>query len=81
MPALRGVRGACALLLASLLLLTSTPPTFAATNLSPGDAAIVANTGGDAILLRSDAGYQFAVLAQLGAGTPVTILGSVDEIT
>jgi len=34
MPALRGVRGAYALLLASLLLLTSTPPTFAATNLS-----------------------------------------------
>lgn len=75
MPALRGVRGACALLLASLLLLlTGTPLTFAATNLGPGDAAIVANTGGDTILLRSDAGYQFAVLAQLGAGTPVTIV-------
>lgn len=74
MPALRGVRGACALLLASLLLLTGTPLTFAATNLGPGDAAVVANTGGDAILLRSDAGYQFAVLAQLGAGTPVTIV-------
>lgn len=74
MPALRGVRGAFALLLASLLLLTSTPLTFAAANLSPGDAAVVANTGGDAILLRSDAGYQFAVLAQLMAGTPVTIV-------
>jgi len=74
MPALRGVRGVCALLLASLLLLIGTPLTFATTNLGTGDAAVVANTGGDAILLRSDAGYQFAVLAQLGAGTPVTIL-------
>ncbi len=74
MPVLRGVRGACALLLASLLLLTSTPITFAAAAFSPGDAAVVANTGGDTILLRSDAGYQFAVLAQLGGGAPVTIL-------
>jgi len=74
MPALRGVRGACALLLASLLLLTGTPLTLAATDLGPGDTAVVANTGGDAILLRSDAGYQFAVLDRLGAGTPVTIL-------
>ncbi len=74
MPVLRGVRGACALLLASLLLLTSTPLTFAAATFDPGEAAVIANTGGDAILLRSDAGYQFAVLARLGGGTPVTIL-------
>lgn len=74
MPRLRGVRGVFALLLASLLVLNGTPFVSAATALSPGEAAVVANTGGDTILLRSDAGYQFAVLAHLEAGTPVTVL-------
>lgn len=74
MPRLRGVRGVFALLLASLLLLNGTPPAFAADGFSSGEAAVVANTGDDTILLRSDAGYQFGVLAHVGAGTPVTVL-------
>jgi uncharacterized protein YgiM (DUF1202 family) len=74
MPALIRMRGAVALLLASLLLLAGSPPVFADTDLVSGDKAVVANTGGDVILLRADAGYQFTVLSHLKAGTGVTVL-------
>lgn len=74
MPALIRVRGAIALLLASFLVFGSVPPVFADTDLASGEKAVVANTGGDVILLRSDAGYQFTVLTHLAAGTSVTIL-------
>lgn len=74
MPALRRMRGAIALLLASLLMLTGSPLAYANTDLDIGGTAVIANTGGDAILLRSDAGYQFGVLGQLGQGTPVTVV-------
>ena len=74
MPALIRVRGALALLLASLLLLGSTQPLLADTDLELGGKAVIAFTGGDAILLRSGAGYHFTVLAQLTEGTPVTVV-------
>jgi murein DD-endopeptidase MepM/ murein hydrolase activator NlpD/uncharacterized protein YraI len=68
------MRGAIALLLASLLLLTGAPLAFADTDLDIGGTAVIANTGGDAILLRTDAGYQFGVLGHLGQGTTVTVV-------
>ncbi len=74
MPARQRARGAVALLLAGILLFGSVAPALADTDLDLGSPAVVANTGGDAILLRSDAGYQFTVLAQLRAGTTVTVL-------
>jgi murein DD-endopeptidase MepM/ murein hydrolase activator NlpD/uncharacterized protein YgiM (DUF1202 family) len=57
-----------------LLLFGSTPPVFADTDLTSGDKAVIANTGGDVILLRADAGYQFSVLEHLTASTSVTVL-------
>lgn len=74
MPALKRARGAVALLLASLLLFGVTPPTRADADLAPGASAVIANTGGDPILLREGAGYQFTVLDHLPGGTPVTVL-------
>lgn len=74
MPALRRLRGAIVVLLASLLMLTSSPLVSADTDLAIGGTAVIANTGGDTILLRSDAGYQFSVLGQLGQGTAVTVI-------
>lgn len=74
MPALIRVRGALALLLASLLLFGSAQPMLADTDLDLGGKVVIAYTGGDAILLRSDAGYQFTVLAHLTEGTAVTVL-------
>ena len=74
MPALRRMRGATVLLLVSLLIFTSTPLVFADTDLDIGSTAVIANTGGDLILLRSDAGYQFGVLGHLGQGTTVTVI-------
>ena len=79
MPALVRVRGALALLLASLLLLGGTPTAFADTDLAPGAAAAIAYTNGDVILLRSDAGYQFTVLAHLAEGARVTVLNGPVE--
>ncbi len=79
MPALIRVRGVLALLLASLLLLGSTPTAYADTDLAPGSAAAVAYTNGDVILLRSDAGYQFTVLAHLAEGARVTVLNGPVE--
>ena len=74
MPARKRARGAIALLLAALLLLGSVPPVFADTDLDLGGTAIVANTGGDAILLRTGAGYDFYVLSHVPPGTAVTVL-------
>ena len=74
MPALRRMRGAIALLLVSLLMLTSTPLAFANTDLDIGGTAVIANTGGDAILLRTEAGYQFGVLGHLRPGITVTVI-------
>ena len=74
MPAPRRMRGAIALLLVSLLLLSTTPIALADTDLDIGEGAVVANTGGDSLLLRTDAGYQFGVLGQVPLGATVTIL-------
>ena len=40
----------------------------------PGGNAIIANTGGDALLLRTGAGYDFFVLAHLPPGAAVKVL-------
>lgn len=76
MPARKRARGAIALLLVALLLIGGVPTALADTDLDVGGTAIIANTGGDPILLRSDAGYDFLVLALLPPGTAVTVLGN-----
>ncbi len=62
--------------LIGVLLAGSVPPVhaYADSDLEPGGRAIVANTGGDSILLREGPGYHHAVLALLGAGDSVTVL-------
>lgn len=74
MPATRRARGAIALLLAGFLTFNSTPLILADTGLDIGGTAVIANTGGDSILFRTDAGYQFGVLGQLSPGTVVKVL-------
>ncbi|MGN6699363.1 MAG: C40 family peptidase [Thermomicrobiales bacterium] len=62
-----------AALLASLLLVSIASPVRADTDLNVGGLAIIANTGGDPILVRSGPGYQYAVVGHAGEGDIVTV--------
>lgn len=62
------------LLLIGLLLFGSAPVARADTDLNVGGIAIVANTNGDAIMIRDGAGYEFAVIGNLGEGDIVTVV-------
>jgi len=56
------------------MLSSAMPLVFADTDLEVGGLAIVANTGGDAVMVRDGAGYDFAVLESAEAGTAVTVV-------
>lgn len=62
------------LLLVGLLMLSGAPAASADTDLEVGGIAIVANTGGDAIMLRSGAGYDYTVLGTVGEGDIINVV-------
>ncbi len=62
-----------ACLLVAVMLSSAMPLVFADTDLEIGGLAIVANTGGDAVMVRDGAGYDFTVLLSAEAGTIVTV--------
>ncbi len=62
-----------AVLLVGVMLSSTVPLALADTDLEIGGLAIVANTGGDAAMVRDGAGYDFAVLLTAAEGTALTI--------
>ena len=63
-----------ACLLVTVMLSSAMPLVFADTDLDIGGLAIVANTGGDAVMVRDGAGYDYTVLLSAGAGATVTVV-------
>lgn len=62
------------LLLVGLVILAGAPAALADTDLQVGGIAIIANTNGDAIMLRSGAGYDYTVLGTVGEGDIVNVI-------
>ncbi len=63
-----------ALLLITAMMMSSVPTVLADTDLELGSLAIVVNTGGDSVLVRAGAGYDYTVLATVPEGEGVTVL-------
>src|SRR5918997_3395528 len=59
---------------ATALSLAPVSTTFAQSALYPGAVGLVANTGGEPVLLRGTPSFDAAVLTSLGEGTPADIL-------
>lgn len=70
----RIAKEASVLLLVGLIMLAGAPAASADTDLHVGGIAIVANTGGDAIMLRSGAGYEYTVLGTVGEGDIINVV-------
>jgi cell wall-associated NlpC family hydrolase len=62
-----------AMLLVGVMLSSTVPLALADTDLEIGGLAIVANTGGDAAMVRDGAGYDYAVLLAAAEGTVLTV--------
>jgi cell wall-associated NlpC family hydrolase/uncharacterized protein YgiM (DUF1202 family) len=62
-----------ACMLVGMMLSSAVPSALADTDLEIGGLAIVANTGGDAVMVREGAGYEYTVLATAAQGTALTV--------
>ena len=72
MSKLARILAAC--LLVALALSSTMPSVLADTDLEIGGVAIVANTGGDAVMVRDGAGYDFAVVVTAAEGAVLTVV-------
>lgn len=72
MSKLARILAAC--LLVAITLSSTMPSVLADTDLEIGGLAIVANTGGDAAMVRDGAGYDFAVLIHADPGAVLTVV-------
>ncbi|HET8632132.1 MAG TPA: SH3 domain-containing C40 family peptidase [Thermomicrobiales bacterium] len=70
----RLAREVTTLLLIGLVLAAGATPALADTNLNVGGLAIIANTGGDPIMVRSGPGYQYEVVGHAAEGDIVTVV-------
>ncbi|HEX5503774.1 MAG TPA: SH3 domain-containing protein [Thermomicrobiales bacterium] len=70
----RLAREVTTLLLLGVVLAAGATPALADTNLNVGGLAIIANTGGDPIMVRSGPGYQYEVIGHATAGDIVTVV-------
>ncbi len=62
-----------AFMLVGIMLSSAIPSALADTDLEIGGLAIVANTGGDAVMVREGAGYEYTVLTTAAEGTALTV--------
>lgn len=68
-----------ALLLATAMLASFAPTVAADTDLTNGETAVVAYTGGEAVMVRAGTGTDFAALTAAPAGSVVTIIAGPFE--